>query len=76
VSEPVEIVNRENLVERHPHGLRFLDDEGRCLACAVGVLTAEVERVRAALRLMSRHAEEQELLMPLHEQRQVTEALA
>jgi len=68
--------NEAEGVEQHRHGTRFLDDEGRCLACAVGVLTAKLEGVRAALRLMSRHAEEQELLMPLHEQRQVTEALA
>jgi len=66
---------RTYLYLEHRHGTRFLDDEGRCLACVVGVLTAEVERVRAALRLMSRHAEEQNLLMALHEQRQITEAL-
>jgi len=69
------VADKAEGVEQHRHGTRFLDDEGRCLACAVGVLTAEVERVRAALRLMSRYAEEQNLLMPLHEQRQVNEAL-
>lgn len=38
---------------QHKHGLRFVDDEGRCLACALSVATralaeaeAEVERLR------------------------------
>jgi len=38
-------------------------------------LEAERDRLHAALKLMSRHAEEQNLLIPLHEQRQITEAL-
>ena len=39
------------------------------------VAEARVKNLRDALELMSRHAEEQDLLMPLHEQRQVSEAL-
>ena len=35
----------------------------------------DCDRLRAALALMSRHAQEQNLLMPLHEQRQISEAL-
>lgn len=35
----------------------------------------ERDELRAALKLISRYAEEQKLLIPLHEQRQITEAL-
>ena len=75
--------NEAQSMEQHRHGARFVDDDGRCLACVVAVQHAELlvvtrmlERKQAALELMSHHAEEQNLLMPLHEQRQIAEALA
>lgn len=33
----------------HEHGLRFVDDEGRCLACCVKVRDAELTALRARL---------------------------
>jgi hypothetical protein len=33
----------------HEHGLRYVDDEGRCLACGLAEARAEVEKLREEL---------------------------
>lgn len=39
----------------HVHGLRFVDDEGRCLGCAVEVLEAKLAAVEAENRRLLGH---------------------
>lgn len=47
----------------------------RSIAKHYAQIEDERDRLLAALRVISRYAEEQELLIPLHEQRQINEAL-
>lgn len=45
--------DRQQGMEQHPHGTRFVDDEGRCLACCREVYTAELDRLRRELAEMT-----------------------
>lgn len=47
-------------IGQHKHGIRFVDDDGRCLACSVEVLRRERDEARETAQRLNRRTQEAE----------------
>ena len=57
----------------HPHGTRYVDDEGRCLSCLASTLAATVERLEAERDAMEKRLAERYLRGGPNEQATIAE---